>query len=426
MYETRRLSSLLLMVSITLASLSADARPREPLPDQAHQLHIFLKKRFQQKPGRFDRKVVGKVQDYLDTYLVAYPWRGEFKDLSVVQVVPYDMDEDEGDELLVVFAGGPMRREGQADYFILLLDWVPDKWLFVPVFHLAWERSSDGGSRDEGDVSRKVEYWGLRWMDGRPVAIGHRRTAQKGPGTVAASLEDMVLAWFDWRNREALEVVELRYDRQGSTKCAEVSETKKSYDAFLDVDYDQDMELVVYDVALEKLTRRTSNERPCELLPKKPAKEETWIGPMVYDLKDGQLHEIQGDDARKLLLRAGELEWLDAEPWFAVMGMYPTSSEAFAAKEEVHNSVPDTTWLFKAGRFDTFSGTRYLVTSVPFFDKKRAERLCASLKGKVPACLPVLMGKQAGEEVYSRFSSAGSDSDAGNKEEEGESKKGQQ
>lgn len=185
----KRLTCLLLGVSLVLLSLPANSRPREPLPDQAHQLHVFMKKRHKMKPARFDKKVVKKVQDYLDTYLVAYPWRGEIKNLSVVQVVPYDMDEDEGDELLVVFAGGPERREGQADYFVLLLDWVPDKWLFMPVFHLGWERAADALASDVGEVSRKLQYWGLRWMDGRPVAVGHRVASQKGPGTVEASLE---------------------------------------------------------------------------------------------------------------------------------------------------------------------------------------------------------------------------------------------
>jgi len=380
-----------------------------------------MKKRHKMKPARFDKKVVKKVQDYLDTYLVAYPWRGEIKNLSVVQVVPYDMDEDEGDELLVVFAGGPERREGQADYFVLLLDWVPDKWLFMPVFHLGWERAADALASDVGEVSRKLQYWGLRWMDGRPVAVGHRVASQKGPGTVEASLEDMVFAWFDWKNREVSKAVELRYMRTGSTDCAEISEKKSSYEAFLDVDWDQDVELIVYHVNLEKETKRTSNERPCELLPKKPTKEETWIGPIIYDLKDGQFHEIKWDDARKLLLRAGLIEWLDAEPWFAVLGMFEDSSTAFVAKEEIHNSIADTTWLFRAGKFDTFSGDRFLVTSVPSFGKKGAERLCARLKGKISACVPVQLGKPVAEDVYSRFP-IGTATGEGNKPEGTESK----
>lgn len=422
MNDLKRLMCLVVGVNFVLLSLPANSRPREPLPDQAHQLHVFMKKRHQMKPARFDRKAVRKVQDYLDTYLATYPWRGEIKDLGVVQVVPYDMDEDEGDELLVVFHGGPARREGQADYLVLLLDWVPAKWLYVPVFHLAWERAADALASDEGEVSRKLEYWGLRWMDGRPVTVGHRVVKQKGPGTVVATKDDMVFAWFDWKNREVVEAIELRYQRSGATACAEVSEKKTSYEAFLDVDWDRDVELIVYHVNLEKETKRTSDERPCELLPRKPTKEETWIGPIVYDLKNGQFHEIRADAARKLLLRAGLIEWLDAEPWIAVLGVFEESSAAFVAKEEIHNFVADTTWLFKASKFDTFSGNRFMVTSVPSFGKKGAERLCARLEGKIPACVPVQLGKQVGDEVYAPFSSRGGDSGEGNKPADDESK----
>lgn len=396
----RMTMAVLLLVAIVAWSL--DSRAAAPVPDQAHLLYTYLKNKDKTGPDKFRKKLLRMTRQYLEAYLATYPWKGDLSDLEAVQVVPYDMDEDEGDELFILFTGGP-QVPGQPDYAVMLLDWSPDKWLFLPVFHDGWWQSGGPQSGDEGAVTRKIEYWGLRWMDGRPVAVGQRVADQVGPGTVKGHSEEIVLAWFDWKNSEMMESVPVRYTKSGATDCAEVAEEMKSYEAFVDVDWDNDVELVVYDVYKAEQSKKLSNARKCSTVPNKPAKKEHWLGIIIHDLEGGEFKQITGDKSRKLVLRLGELGWLDAEPFVAVLGIYENAEDAFAAKAALHDVDLSTTWLFRAGKFSTFIGNRIIVSSVPYFDKKMAKRACESFKEKAAACTVIKLGEQPSEEFYKKF-----------------------
>ena len=392
-------STLLVLLFVQPAALAATTPPIE---EQAHNLYLFLKKP-PAKWEKFQSKLLKSVNRYIATALATHPWEGELVDLEAVQVIPYDMDVDEGSELFVVYSGGEPRKPGQSDYFVLLLDWVPEKWLFVPVFHKGFQNITDPAAEDEGKATRDLEYWGLRWMDGRPVAVGHRTIKVEGPGTVRFKGEDLVLAWFDWQNKEQLTTVPVRHEKTGTTNCAKIEETRSSYDAFLDVDWDKDVELVVYDVQTVTTTTRTSSKAPCDALPAKPTTKQEWVGVLLYDLEMGQLNLIQGDEARMMVFRSGELEWLDEEPWLVVLGVYASSPDAFMGKEEVHNTDIITTWVFRAGKFNTFSGDYYLVTSPPVFGQKAAKQLCDRFSKAAKACVPVKLGAKPPPEFRKAF-----------------------
>jgi hypothetical protein len=399
---TRNIAILLLGLVLLAWPLDSFARKPLPVPDQAHLLYTYVKNKQKAKPERFAKNLLKKTRKYLEAYLATYPWKGDMKDFEAVQVVPYDMDSDEGSELFILFTGGP-QMQGQPSYTVMLLDWVPEKWLFVPVFHDGWWMSGAPQADDEGTVTRKVQYWGLRWMGGRPVAVGHRVTEQEGPGTVKARTEELALAWFNWKNEENNAVIPLRYNRKGATECAEIVQEMKSFEAFVDIDWDNDVELVVYDVYQAEQSRKLSQARKCAAVPNKPKKEEKWLGIIIHDLEDGEVKQITGDQARKLVLRLGELGWLDSVPYVGVLGVFDKSEDAFAAKESFHDADLSTTWLFRAGKFDTFTGKRIVVTTTPFFDKKGAEKACQLFKSKAPNCTAVKLGENPPESFYKRF-----------------------
>jgi len=378
------------------APARADKIP--PLADQAHLLHVMLGNQKEKPTASFQPDLVKSVATYLKSYCASKVCDKTIADAEVSQVVPYDMDEDEGDELLVTFTLRSTASEGLPDPLVALLDWKEEKWIFQPSVHEQWQRVDEAGDKEEGEVKRKTNFWGVRWMESRPVVTGLRTSLRKS-GSETVESEELMLAWFDWQNKPQIAAVPVRSKHQTLTKCVRSDETLKGFEAFFDVDWDLNEELVVYDVAKRTESKRLSKEGICETAPEDGVEEE-WIGPIVFRMSDGEIKKLEGDSARLALLRCGALEWLDADPWVGVLAAYPTAAEAFSAREELHGSDVATLWVFDAVQFSMTSGTHlFLVTTTPYFDKSRLDLLCANAKAKYPVCVPAAIGKPLPAEV---------------------------
>jgi hypothetical protein len=221
---------------------------------------------------------------------------------------------------------------------------------------------------------------------------------------VGLEAEELVLAWFDWQNKPQSAVVPLRYKKEISTACVKTTETLKGYEAFFDVDWDMYEEIVMYDSAVRKETERISRTGVCESVPAKQEPEQQWYGPVIYRMQDGEIRRLEGDPARMLLLRCGAMEWLDAEPWVAVLGLFDTMAEAYAAQEELHVKDIHTLWVFDAAQVLMLAAApRFLVTTTPYFDKERLQKYCETKKGTLKACVPAVVGKPLPADFQATF-----------------------